>query len=134
MLNLLSSGSFPPNPEFQPTSPQSTPITHDLGRDDALHLQLINPRGPVITLEADRWVSPTLQSATPYNMRYLITAALLLSSTVHGFLNATENNSSLTIANERLVASVSRSRGYINKLLLDGQNLLGTENGNTGGL
>jgi rhamnogalacturonan endolyase len=65
-------------------------------------------------------------------MRYLATAALLLSSTACAFLNATENNSSLTIANERLVASVSKSRGYINKLFLDGQNLLGTENWNTG--
>jgi rhamnogalacturonan endolyase len=67
-------------------------------------------------------------------MRYFATAALLLStaSTAWAFLNATENNSSLTIANERLVASVSKSRGYINKLLLDGQNLLGTESGNTG--
>jgi rhamnogalacturonan endolyase len=65
-------------------------------------------------------------------MRNLITAALLLSSTAYAFLNATENNSSLTISNERLVASVSKSRGYVNKLLLDGQNLLGTEDGNTG--
>jgi rhamnogalacturonan endolyase len=65
-------------------------------------------------------------------MRCLITTALLLSSTASAFLNATEDNKSLTIANERLVASVSKSRGYVNKLFLDGQNLLGTENGNTG--
>jgi rhamnogalacturonan endolyase len=65
-------------------------------------------------------------------MRCLATKALLLSSTAFAFLNATEDNKSLTIANERLVASVSKSRGYVNKLFLDGQNLLGTENGNTG--
>jgi rhamnogalacturonan endolyase len=65
-------------------------------------------------------------------MRCLTTTALLLFSTASAFLNATEDSKSLTIANERLVASVSKSRGYVNKLLLDGQNLLGTENGNTG--
>jgi rhamnogalacturonan endolyase len=65
-------------------------------------------------------------------MRCLTTAALLLFSTASAFLNATEDDKSLTIANERLVASVSKSRGYVNKLFLDGQNLLGTENGNTG--
>jgi rhamnogalacturonan endolyase len=61
-------------------------------------------------------------------MRCLVTTALLLSSTA----SATEDSKSLTIANERLVASVSKSRGYVNKLFLDGQNLLGTEDGNTG--
>jgi rhamnogalacturonan endolyase len=65
-------------------------------------------------------------------MRCLTTTALLLFSTASAFLNATEDDKSLTIANERLVASVSKSRGYVNKLFLDGQNLLGTENGNTG--
>jgi rhamnogalacturonan endolyase len=67
-------------------------------------------------------------------MRCLTTTALLLFSTASAFLNATEDSKSLTIANERLVASVSKSRGYVNKLFLDGQNLLGTENGNTGWL
>ncbi|CAN9430597.1 unnamed protein product [Alternaria alternata] len=59
-------------------------------------------------------------------------AALLLPSTSWAFLNASQNNRSLTIANDRLVASVSKTRGYINVLTLDGQNLLGTEDGNTG--
>jgi rhamnogalacturonan endolyase len=65
-------------------------------------------------------------------MQYLTTAALLLSSTAWAFLNATENSSSLTIANDRLVASVSKSKGYINLLTLDGQNLLGKEDGTAG--
>jgi len=66
-------------------------------------------------------------------MRSITTAAaLLLSSTTWAYLNATETNSSITLANERLVASVSKTRGYVNVLKLDGQNLLGTENGNTG--
>jgi rhamnogalacturonan endolyase len=47
-------------------------------------------------------------------------------------LNANQNNASLTIANERLVASVSKSRGYVNVLTLDGKNLLGTEDGTAG--
>lgn len=65
---------------------------------------------------------------------FAATAALLLSSTTSALFSATENNSSLTISNDRLVASVSKTRGYINVLKLDGQNLLGTEDasGNTG--
>lgn len=66
-------------------------------------------------------------------MRSLVaTVTILFSSTACAWLNATQTNTSLTISNERLVASVSKSRGYVNKLTLDGQNLLGTENGNTG--
>ncbi|KAF2713469.1 polysaccharide lyase family 4 protein [Pleomassaria siparia CBS 279.74] len=65
-------------------------------------------------------------------MHLLNAAALLLSSTAWAFLNAIENSSSLTIANDRLVASVSKSKGYINLLTLDGQNLLGKEDGDTG--
>jgi rhamnogalacturonan endolyase len=65
-------------------------------------------------------------------MHFFPTAALLLSSTACAFLNATENSSSLTIANDRLIASVSKSKGYINLLTLDGQNLLGKEDGTAG--
>jgi rhamnogalacturonan endolyase len=57
-------------------------------------------------------------------MRFLAASATLLSSTVLAILNATQNNASLTLANERLVASVSKSRGNVNVLTLDGQNLL----------
>jgi len=57
-------------------------------------------------------------------MRFLAASAALLSSTALAVLNATQNDASLTIANERLVASVSKSRGYVNVLTLDGQNLL----------
>lgn len=59
-------------------------------------------------------------------------AALLLSSKTWAFLHATQNSQSLTISNDRLVASVSKSKGYINVLTLDGQNLLGKESGSTG--
>ncbi|KAF2682161.1 polysaccharide lyase family 4 protein [Lentithecium fluviatile CBS 122367] len=66
-------------------------------------------------------------------MRVLpVIASLLLSSTAWAFLNTTETGSSLTIANDRLVASVSKSKGYINVLTLDGQNLLGREDGTAG--
>ncbi|CAO2651071.1 Nn.00g093680.m01.CDS01 [Neocucurbitaria sp. VM-36] len=65
-------------------------------------------------------------------MRISNIVALLLPSASSAFLNAAETNSSLTISNDRLVASVSKSRGYVNRLTLDGQNLLGTEDGNTG--
>lgn len=60
------------------------------------------------------------------------TAVLLLSAKTWAFFHATQNNQSLTIANDRLVASVSKSKGYINVLTLDGQNLLGKESGSTG--
>lgn len=59
-------------------------------------------------------------------------AALVFASTTCASLTATQNNISLTISNDRLVASVSKTRGYVNVLTLDGQNLLGTENGDTG--
>lgn len=65
-------------------------------------------------------------------MRIYNIASLLLPSASWALLNAVENNSSLTISNERLVASVSKSKGYVNKLTLDGQNLLGIEDGSTG--
>jgi rhamnogalacturonan endolyase len=66
-------------------------------------------------------------------MRSLLVALLLLlSPKASAYLNATETNSSITLSNERLVASVSKTRGYVNVLKLDGQNLLGTEDGNTG--
>jgi hypothetical protein len=57
---------------------------------------------------------------------------LLLCTKTWAFLTASQNNRSLTIANDRLVASVSKTKGYINVLTLDGQNLLGTESDNTG--
>jgi hypothetical protein len=60
---------------------------------------------------------------------FLTAAAILLPSTSWAFLNATQDERGLTIANDRLVASVSKTRGYVNVLTLDGQNLLGTENG-----
>ncbi|KAL1595132.1 hypothetical protein SLS60_009820 [Paraconiothyrium brasiliense] len=65
-------------------------------------------------------------------MRFLAVSSTLLSSTALAVLNATQNNASLTLTNERLVASVSKTGGYVNVLTLDGQNLLGKENGNTG--
>ncbi|RMZ74294.1 rhamnogalacturonate lyase precursor [Pyrenophora seminiperda CCB06] len=60
------------------------------------------------------------------------TAGLLLVESTSAFLNASQNNQSLTITNDRLVASVSQSRGYVNVLTLDGQNLLGSASGDTG--
>lgn len=57
-------------------------------------------------------------------MRFLAASATLLSSTALALLNATQDGASLTLANERLVASVSKSRGHVNLLTLDGQNLL----------
>ncbi|USP81226.1 polysaccharide lyase family 4 protein [Curvularia clavata] len=60
------------------------------------------------------------------------TVTLTLCIETWAFLNASQNNRSLTIANDRLVASVSKTKGYVNVLTLDGQNLLGTEGDNTG--
>ncbi|KAF1996282.1 polysaccharide lyase family 4 protein [Amniculicola lignicola CBS 123094] len=59
-------------------------------------------------------------------------AATALAATASGFLNATEDANSLVIANNRLFASVNKARGNINKLTLDGQDLLGTESGDVG--
>jgi rhamnogalacturonan endolyase len=58
--------------------------------------------------------------------------ALLLSTAVSALLNATEDSTHLVIANDRLYASVNKKRGNINVLTLDGQDLLGPEDGDTG--
>ena len=47
-------------------------------------------------------------------------------------IDATETGTSLTIKNDRLLASVDKANGAINALTLDGQNLLGTQSGSTG--
>ena len=67
-------------------------------------------------------------------MRYTLatTALLSLTTSTWAILKVSESNSSLTISNEHLVAGVSKTRGYVNFLTLDGQNLLGKEDGNTG--
>ncbi|KAF2131025.1 polysaccharide lyase family 4 protein [Dothidotthia symphoricarpi CBS 119687] len=65
-------------------------------------------------------------------MRYQLAAIAALLPTGLALFNATQNNSSLTLSNDRLVASVSKSKGAINVLTLDGQNLLGKEDGSTG--
>jgi rhamnogalacturonan endolyase len=63
---------------------------------------------------------------------FAATAAFLLPSTAWAFLNASQSNQSLTIANDRFTASVSKSGGYISTLTLDGQNLLGKKSGDSG--
>lgn len=62
---------------------------------------------------------------------YLVAIAALLP-TAAAVLNATENANSAVISNSRLYVAVNKKRGSINVLRLDGQNLLGTENGDTG--
>ncbi|KAI2483956.1 Polysaccharide lyase family 4 protein [Pyrenophora tritici-repentis] len=62
------------------------------------------------------------------------TALLLLLESTSAFLQASQNATSLTLSNDRLVASVSKSRGYISVLTLDGQNLLGSESGDNTGI
>lgn len=52
---------------------------------------------------------------------------LLISSTT-ALLTATQNSTSLTLANSRLSASVNKSTGAISRLSLDGRDLLGTLN------
>lgn len=60
--------------------------------------------------------------------------ALLSSSlvAVRATLVTNESSTRLTIANDRLTASVAKSEGAIDTLVLDGQNLLGTRSGSTG--
>lgn len=54
-------------------------------------------------------------------------AVALFSAAVHGILIANQTDAYLLIANDRLTASVAKSRGIITFLTLDGQNLLGNE-------
>ena len=61
-----------------------------------------------------------------------LSAAVLCIARAYAALNATEDGTKLTLSNERLVASVEKASGAINKLLLDGQDLLGPRSGNTG--
>jgi len=44
---------------------------------------------------------------------------------ITALLNATENDTYLILANDRLYAAVNKSRGAVDRLYLDGQNLLG---------
>lgn len=60
------------------------------------------------------------------------TAALFFAAAVQASLNASETDTLLTLANDRLIAAVSKSSGAVVTLTLDGQNLLGTQSGSTG--
>ncbi len=52
-----------------------------------------------------------------------------LLTTSHAFLTASQNRTSLTLQNDRLLASVNTSTGAINVLTLDGLDMLGKPNG-----
>jgi rhamnogalacturonan endolyase len=65
-------------------------------------------------------------------MRSLLVGIAALLRTTAAVLNATEDANSVVISNGRLYAAVNKKRGNINVLKLDGQNLLGIENGDTG--
>ncbi|KAK4497245.1 hypothetical protein PRZ48_011695 [Zasmidium cellare] len=58
--------------------------------------------------------------------------ALALVATVRAALKASETNSTLTIANDRLTTVVDKTSGAVVTLTLDGQNLIGTRSGSTG--
>jgi rhamnogalacturonan endolyase len=62
--------------------------------------------------------------------KFLVCFALIASA--QAFLNISESSARLTLANDRLVASVEKASGAIDLLTLDGQNLLGVRNGSTG--
>ncbi|KAL2112293.1 hypothetical protein VUR80DRAFT_7980 [Thermomyces stellatus] len=47
-------------------------------------------------------------------------------------LNAEETSSHITLSNDRLTAVLAKSSGHITDVILDGQDLLGPEDGNTG--
>lgn len=57
---------------------------------------------------------------------------LAFSGSVAALLNASETSLRLTLANDRLTASVEKASGAIDLLTLDGQDLLGVRNGSTG--
>lgn len=60
-------------------------------------------------------------------LRAAAAAVALLSAATHGALIANQTDSYLLVANDRLTASVTKSKGVISFLTLDGQNLLGNE-------
>jgi hypothetical protein len=55
----------------------------------------------------------------------LVFALLAFVSCCSAVLNATETTSRLTLSNDRFYASVNKTTGGIDRLYLDGQNLLG---------
>lgn len=65
-----------------------------------------------------------LTSTASIKMR-LLTSLLLSATATHAALTAKENDSRLTMSNNRLTASVNKSTGAIDILTLDGQDLLG---------
>lgn len=62
----------------------------------------------------------------------LLFVVCALTATVQATLNASETDSRLTLANDRLTAAVDKSSGAVVTITLDGQNLLGTKSGSTG--
>jgi rhamnogalacturonan endolyase len=70
--------------------------------------------------------SPLLPSSTRFVQIILLFS--IYFGTISGVLNATQDNTQLILANDRLYAAVNKSTGAIYALSLDGQDLLGTLN------
>ncbi|TRX91924.1 hypothetical protein FHL15_007243 [Xylaria flabelliformis] len=67
----------------------------------------------------------------PWSKSKLLALAILLKASV-AFLNATETSSQFVLQNDRLYVAVSKSNGQVVDVILDKQDLLGPESGNTG--
>lgn len=61
-------------------------------------------------------------------LAFLVTGASLVSAA----LQVSQNDTTITVANDRLTAVLRRSAGHIVDLTLDGQDLLGPQSGSTG--
>ncbi|KAI1881197.1 hypothetical protein JX265_000023 [Neoarthrinium moseri] len=65
-------------------------------------------------------------------MRASVSSLAVAPALALAALTATQDAAQLVISNDRLYASVNKATGSVEKLTLDGQNLLGTKSGSTG--
>ncbi|KAL5332018.1 hypothetical protein ACEPPN_001561 [Leptodophora sp. 'Broadleaf-Isolate-01'] len=75
---------------------------------------------------------PSYPSLSGLKVTTLLPVASLFFSGASAILNATESTTQLTLANDRLTATVNKAGGFISILTLDGQDLLGPKSGSTG--
>jgi len=84
------------------------------------------------TVEQVNWYRENITMFSHYPSLSGLQLLPFLISGATALLNATETTTQLTLANDRLLATVSKAGGYISTLTLDGQDLLGPKSGSTG--
>ncbi|BAE60367.1 unnamed protein product [Aspergillus oryzae RIB40] len=65
-------------------------------------------------------------------LRTSLGVASACASVASAALKVTEDNSTITLANDRLTSTFAKDKGRVSELFLDGQDLLGPISGNTG--